>query len=481
MAQRIGAGGYFQQQPFDHADDHGLSRPSSRGGARPVMMAHDDYSECDSDDTWPYSPRPHTWGPVGQRHDRDWSVPDLRWSPSPEPEHQFFIIREGTPATPPPPPPPLLLLLREPHLQPRNDYRQQQQQQQHFHQAPPPPPPPASPAPVACFMERTHSGRTILTETDLQPAACPPFSHKDDSEAALRVQQHLAKPHARGNVRRHERILRTLINPRDKATDFPLDNAALESIFSAADEIFFQGRLSRRVHWEWSSGCVNVAGTKQGGRIIGTTALRAAEGGGYETLIVLSSPILKDTSYNRRLLISTFLHELIHSFLFICCGFKARHCGGHTDGFKAIARLVDQWEGQGSLRLCDMEADLEHFREESSPPSPLRHSTGSHSPSSCHHHGGGVDFYNIKASPWSTGPRVVFGAHGPDMNNKGRWSTGSPMHMPTPRLPSPMSAASALVDSGDWGAHDDLDTTPRSLDMRGNTFLGPAMKPYALH
>ncbi|KAJ4394117.1 hypothetical protein N0V93_003334 [Gnomoniopsis smithogilvyi] len=305
-------------------------------------------------------------------------------------------------------------------------------------------------------MERTHSGRTILTETDLQPAACPEFSHKDDSEAALRVQQHLTKPHARGNVKRHERILRTLINPRDKATDFPLDNAALESIFSAADEIFFQGRLSRRVHWEWSSGCVNVVGTKEGSRIIGTTALRAAEGGGYETLIVLSSPILKDTSYNRRLLISTFLHEMIHSYLFICCGFKARHCGGHTTGFKMIAGLIDQWEGQGSLRLCDMEADLEHFREEP----PLRHSMGSDYPPSCHHHGG-VDFYDLKAAPWSRGPRVVFGAH--DQGNEGRWSTGSLMPMPMYNAPSPLSSATTLVENAEWGGYDDPDAFSRNL------------------
>lgn len=427
------------------------------------MMIYDDFSECDSDDTSPHSPRtqPHAWG-LSQRHDRDRGLPELRWSPSPSPEHQFFIIREGTPATPPPPqaqqqfqlpfppPPP-----REPHFQP-SDHRQHQYQHPH-------PPPPresaASPVPVACFMERTHSGRTILTETDLQPVACPEFSHKDDNEAALRVQQHLAKPHARGNVRRHERILRTLINPRDKATDFPLDNAALESIFSAADEIFFQGRLSRRVHWEWSSGCVNVVGTKEGSRIIGTTALRAAEGGGYETLIVLSSPILKDTSYNRRLLISTFLHEMIHSYLFICCGFKARHCGGHTQGFKTIAGLIDQWEGQGSLRLCDMEADLEHFREEQQQPPPpaLRHSMGSgdYPAQSCHHHGG-VDFYNLKTAPWSTGPKVVFGAHA--QGHEGRWSTGSLMPtMPTSNTPSPLSSTTTMMENAEWNGYDDPD------------------------
>lgn len=395
MAQRIGAGGYFQS--FEHIDDYGSSRPPSRGGGRPVI--YDDYSECDSDDASPHSPQPqpHLWG-SGQRHDRDRGLPELRWSPSPSPEHQFFIIREGTPATPPP---------REPLLQP-NDHRQLQY---HYPHPLPPRENAASPAHGVHFkarthsMERTNSGRTILDDTDLQPDEFPEFSPEDDREAARQVQQHLAK--SQGNVKRHERILRTLINPRDKAADFPLDNAALESIFSAADKIFFQGRLSCRVHWEWSSGCANVVGTMEDNRIIGTTALRERAPGDFETLIMLSSSILKDTSYNRRLLISTFLHEMIHSYVFICCGFKARHCGGHTAGFRQIARLIDEWEGQGSLRLCDMEADLEHFREQ---PPPLRHPLDGDYPTSCHHHGG-VDFYDLKAAPWSTGPRIVFGAH----------------------------------------------------------------------
>lgn len=77
---------------------------------------------------------------------------------------------------------------------------------------------------------------------------------------------------------------------------------------------------------------------------------------------MLSSPILKDTQYNRRLLISTFLHEMIHSFLFVACGLKARECGGHTEGFRQIAEIIDDWVGREILCLSDMEADLERFR-----------------------------------------------------------------------------------------------------------------------
>lgn len=77
---------------------------------------------------------------------------------------------------------------------------------------------------------------------------------------------------------------------------------------------------------------------------------------------MLSSPILRDTRYNRRLLIATFLHEMIHSFLFVTCGIKAARGGGHTEGFRIIAETIDEWVGRDRLRLADMEADLERFR-----------------------------------------------------------------------------------------------------------------------
>lgn len=470
MAHRLGAGEAFRS--IDSTTDaRGLVlRPLSRGHQRYVI--NDDYSEYDSDETSPH-PRPLAWGVSGQRNDRDrdryrGGTPEREWSP--EPEHQFFVIREGSPSpvtTPLPAPP---SALRDIHLKPFHQFYPQQRHrhQHHHHHAANP-----SPSPVACSMERTPSGRTILTETAVNQLAleCADFSPEEDRQAALQVKRHMANP--RQNVKQHERILRALIHPKPhaaKGTEFPLDNDALESIFSAADEIFFQGRLSRRVHWEWSSfdsPTTNGAeeggsgggsassnsgssshGGSSGGGIIGTTALRRASPpsrGGYETLIVLSSPILMDTGYNRRLLISTFLHELIHSYLFICCGFKARHCGGHTEGFKEIAALIDEWAGRGTLRLCDMEADLEHFREgrekvgvthmapdadydrhqgmnyqthrqqqQNQPHHQQYHQNYQHQQHPAqqkrYHHHGGVDFYDLNESPWSTGPKVVFGS-----------------------------------------------------------------------
>ncbi|ROW07781.1 hypothetical protein VMCG_03553 [Cytospora schulzeri] len=351
------------------------------------------------------------------------------------------------------------------HNHHHHHHQQQQQSQQQRADGLSP-----EPAPAACFMERTNSGRTILTESDFHPELfeCDEFSPEEDKAAAARVKRHMANP--RRDVKRHERILRSLIHPKDhKGADFPLDNAALESIFSAADEIFFQGRLSRRVHWEWSSSNQNHYSS----RIIGTTALRKAAPprGGYETLIVLSSPILTDTQYNRRLLISTFLHELVHSYLFIVCGFKARHCGGHTDGFKEIAGMIDEWAGRGTLRLGDMEADLGHFREVERSPV-----VESHYPP-YHQHGGGGgmsgDFLDRQFDDvsWSTGPRIVVHEQG----GGGGWSSGCGA-TPVSTLPTPMSSATTFVDNGRWGGYDSDEAVPRMLEMAAHTFAGSAVK-----
>jgi len=205
-------------------------------------------------------------------------------------------------------------------------------------------------------MERTASGLSISADT---LDKCAWTQLLDDVVAAQRVEQHMATFRQRSPNSTHERVLRSIINPKPYAAEYAIDNEALESIFFAANEIFFNGRLSQRVTWDWS----HSSSPQYDSSVIGTTALRRASKRGFETLIVLSSPILQDRKYSRRLLISTFLHELIHSYLFICCGFRARYHGGHTPGFHTIAKLVDDWAGPDSfLYLCRMEADLECFR-----------------------------------------------------------------------------------------------------------------------
>ncbi|KAI9899140.1 hypothetical protein N3K66_005601 [Trichothecium roseum] len=218
-------------------------------------------------------------------------------------------------------------------------------------------------------MERTESGLSIssadLTDDNTNDSE-PASNFLSDHAAALLVERHMLQYRRRCHNSQHERILKALVTPRARGADFPLDDEALRSIFSAANELFFAGKLSRRVEWDWSTNCSD--GGEEGryaGHVVGTTAIRRnRRWGGYEALIVLSSPILRDDRYNRRLLIATFLHEMIHSFLFVVCGVKARLCGGHTEGFKRIAELIDGWIGKECLRLGDMEADLEWFSKE---------------------------------------------------------------------------------------------------------------------
>jgi hypothetical protein len=226
----------------------------------------------------------------------------------------------------------------------------------------------STPNPMAGVgMERTASGLSISDDATDHGHAYTELL--EDAAAAERVRQHMATFKRRNPDSKHERVLRHIVSPKSAAATYPLDNAALESIFLAANEIFFHGRLSKRVTWDWS----HSSSPHYDSSIIGTTALRRASKRGFETLIVLSSPILQDRKYSRRLLISTFLHELIHSYLFICCGFRARDCGGHTPGFHTIAGLVDDWAGPDSfLYLSKMEADLSCFRAEETDADPDR-------------------------------------------------------------------------------------------------------------
>ncbi|KAH8679900.1 hypothetical protein BGZ60DRAFT_525097 [Tricladium varicosporioides] len=216
-------------------------------------------------------------------------------------------------------------------------------------------------------MERTPSGNSILSDT--------PYEHQydytscTDKTAADLVERHFRQvPHGRKRERtKHERILRRLIKLDDPLDDGTIDDEALLGILTTCDSIFFGGALAGRVSWEWSSQ------DRYQYELIGKTALRqCADRKGFETLIILSEPILKSSSYDRRLLLKTFLHELVHCYLFIQCGFEARGRkgeGGHTEGFHTIAKIIDNWIGDIScLSLCNMKANLDNFRKDQQQP-----------------------------------------------------------------------------------------------------------------
>lgn len=202
-------------------------------------------------------------------------------------------------------------------------------------------------------MERTPSGNSIVADNIYDSRPNHTLTCCSDERAARQVESHFKKrpPHSK-----QERYLRNLIDSVE-----PIDDLALDSIRTAVDVVFFGGYLKKRVDWEWS----HQSDERYQTELIGTTALRPVgpdERNGYETLIVLSKPILRDPKYDRRLVLSTFIHELIHCYLFIRCGFEAKEEGGHTKGFHGIASLIDRWVGIDNLRLCNMKANLNHFR-----------------------------------------------------------------------------------------------------------------------
>jgi hypothetical protein len=203
-------------------------------------------------------------------------------------------------------------------------------------------------------MERTPSGNSIISDNTFEPWHNNTFKTCSDEEAARRVNSHFRRL-PRGE--RRERILHRLIHSHEN-----IDNVALDGILTAADAVFFDNKLANRVRWDWS----HPEQHRYQSELIGTTALRPAPQakGGYETLIVLSAPILKNPDYDRRLILPVFLHELIHCYLFITCGFPARDAGGHTKGFHEIAAVIDHWAGEGCLRLCSMKANLDYFRND---------------------------------------------------------------------------------------------------------------------
>jgi hypothetical protein len=232
-------------------------------------------------------------------------------------------------------------------------------------------------------MERTRSGNSIYSDT---PVANQYFDKRLDTDevAALRVAKHFkARKHKRGW---HEDILRKIIKLEDPQDAGDIDDKSLSSIVTTCDTIFFGGTLAGRVQWEWSSQ------DRYHSELIGTTALRkCSDRDGYETLIILSEPILRSSLYDRRLLLSAFIHELIHCYLFIRCGFTARNEGGHTQGWHDIAyiinKCINKWVGGDYLSLCNMKANLKHFQKPRHNPAAMPRSYDCRDDLGHHHHG----------------------------------------------------------------------------------------------
>lgn len=177
-------------------------------------------------------------------------------------------------------------------------------------------------------------------------------THDIDKEAASAV-EHCFKQ------RRETRLGRTLRKRLNHELDLGLSSIiqSLDAILDAADKIFFNRKLRNRVEWRWSSE------SDQGfaNEFVGTTTPIYSEEFGTRAEIVLSKPLLQSGQYSSNLLLSAFLHELVHCYLFISCGPRAEEDGGHTPGFQRIVSLIQSWLDNPKLRLCSMRADLDNF------------------------------------------------------------------------------------------------------------------------
>ncbi|KFY56037.1 hypothetical protein V496_06808 [Pseudogymnoascus sp. VKM F-4515 (FW-2607)] len=176
----------------------------------------------------------------------------------------------------------------------------------------------------------------------------PDAGRLTDEEASRRVERCFKK--RQNNVQ--GRILWKNLN-----SDLALGQESLDNIRIAADNVFFDGMLCGKVKWRWSREGEEGYETE----LLGSTTPQYSPETGIEARIVLSRPLLLSGRYSRDLILSTFLHELVHCYLFICCGDQAQKDGGHTPGFLQIVQLVNGWIGNSRLRLCSMKADLDHF------------------------------------------------------------------------------------------------------------------------
>ncbi|KAM0128036.1 hypothetical protein ACHAP3_008476 [Botrytis cinerea] len=264
-------------------------------------------------------------------------------------------------------------LEREPRLQRErsspnaSQYRPPPRQTLQYHQrvlTPMKTPSPCFPSPspplnvyAAPVMERTLSGDSIVSDHNLSIPSPALHDHTilSDDQAANIVEHHFLYNHPPD----HHYLEVELQNLLLKAH---LSDPAIDRIIYLIDTIFFHNSLHKRVRLSWSS----PSQPRYSSELIGTTALRPSSLGGFETLIVLSEPILRDPKYDRRLMLSALLHELVHCYLFVKCGWGAKEMGGHTDGFHRVVGVIDgwveRWIGRDWLRLCSMRANLELFK-----------------------------------------------------------------------------------------------------------------------
>ncbi|KAI9747951.1 MAG: hypothetical protein M1815_003728 [Lichina confinis] len=183
-----------------------------------------------------------------------------------------------------------------------------------------------------------------------------------DNEAAERVIRHFINRHNDPRQTDAEKHLKRLVcSPLLRKDD-------VRKVLRCADDLFFEGLLRLNVTFVWSERFIGEVDLRAVPDldIIGTTQIRQEKDRTFRARIVLSSSMLQNPAYDRRLVLSAVLHEAIHAYLFVRLGLAAKCDNGHTEGFLTIAGVIDEWfDGCGGhpgyLRLLHAEADLECF------------------------------------------------------------------------------------------------------------------------
>lgn len=197
--------------------------------------------------------------------------------------------------------------------------------------------------------------RTVLYDTEDTPEK-DGTSNTPHISAAQKVVDHLERGPSDQN---HEDFFISLIGRNS------LDDQALDNILTTADSIFFARSLSKRVQWAWSAQDLYRSAPFYT-TIRPTTIGSLLDRPGFETVITLSAPILKNPKYTTKLLVSVFLQALIDSYIYIESGFEAKRYYNLME-FNNIAPRIREWIGERCTMLLNLsvtKADLKDFEKE---------------------------------------------------------------------------------------------------------------------
>ena len=178
-------------------------------------------------------------------------------------------------------------------------------------------------------MERTPSGNEIIFECEIETKNRAARFSCTDHVQSVQDAIHSFRKYQNSTLSLELRAtIQAFLDRRDGNFD---------GICNKANVLFFGGLLTNRVQWEWSTA------ERYCEWLMGTTAFRDKGDGGLDCLVILSEHLLRRRDSDQILAVKVFLHELVHCYLFICCGESAKTNGGHTRGFFLLEETILDW------------------------------------------------------------------------------------------------------------------------------------------